>query len=199
MVNQITQLKNALGVGARANKYKVYFSFPNAVAPIAGVTTEILSLICHNCDGFPERSVGSSDIFVQGRKVTIPKQGENGGTWSATFYNDEEHKFRNSFLAWERAIDHVPTNVSTGNVNDVMTSLKVAQLDSANNETVVYTFYNVFVSSVGSIGFDGTSAADPETFQVTFTYSYYTSGVNADADSDNIESFNSATKNSSAF
>lgn len=199
MPNQITQLKNALGIGARANKYRVYFSFPSAVTPMPGIDTEMLSLLCNKCSGFPQSEVSQSEIWVAGRKLILPKQADsNGGDWTADFYNDEEHKIRNSFVKWLRAIDHMPTNTSVGMPSSVMTNLRVAQLDSANNETVVFNFYNVFVKSVSGFEFDGTSAADPETFTVTFTYSYFTQGTTNNPDADMLESYNIATKNTSA-
>lgn len=199
-MNQISQLKNALGIGARMNKYRVYFSFPSAVTPMPGVDTEVLSLVCNKCSGFPSSEIGSSELWIGGRKVLLPKQADsNGGDWTADFYNDEEHKIRNSFIKWMRAIDHLPTNMSSGVPGSVMTTLRVAQLDSANNETVVYNFYDVFVKSVSGIDFDGTSASDPEVFTVTFSYTYFTQGTTMNADDDAIEAYNNATKNSSAY
>lgn len=199
-MNQISQLKNALGIGARANKYRVYFSFPSAVTPMSGVDTEVLSLLCHKCDGFPSSEIGSSELWIGGRKVLMPKQADsNGGDWTADFYNDEEHKIRNSFIKWLRAIDHLPTNMSAGVPNSVMTTLRVAQLDSANNETVVYNFYDVFVKNVSGVSFDGTSASDPEVFTVTFSYTYFTQGTTMNADDNAIEAYNNATKNNSAY
>lgn len=200
MTNEISQLKNTLGIGARANKYRVYFSFPTAVTPMPGIDSKSLSLVCNRCDGFPQSEISSSELWIGGRKLIIPKQAEsNGGDWTADFYNDEEHKLRNSFVKWLRAIDHLPTNSSVGVPNTIMTTLRVAQLDSANNETVVYNFYDVFVKSVSAIEFNGTSPADPETFTVTFSYTYFTQGVTNNPDDNNIEDFNNATKNTSAY
>lgn len=199
MANQITKLKNALGIGARANRYRVYINFPNAVRRIPGVTDENLCVICSSCDGFPAETGQYSSVFSQGRKFNLPKQQDNGGDWNCTFYNDEAHKFRNSFLMWMKAIDHIPANSMTGSPADVMTDIKVAQLDSADNETVICTFYNVFVTEVGAITFDGGSAADVETFGVKFTYSHYTYGYNSNADRNEITSYNEATKNPTAY
>ena len=199
MANQITKLKNALGIGARANRYRVYFNFPNAVTRIQGVTDENLYVICNQCDGFPAESGQSSTVFSQGRKFQLPKQQDNGGDWNATFYNDEAHKYRNTFLMWMKAIDHIPANSTTGSPVDVMTDIKVAQLDSADNETVICTFHNAFVTEVGGIQFDGTSGADVETFSVKFTYSHYTYGYNSDADHNDITAFNNATENPVAY
>lgn len=199
MSNQITKLKNAIGIGARANRYRVYLNFPTAVTSIPGVTNENLCLVCSQCDGFPTESGQYSSVFSQGRKLNLPKQQENGGDWGCTFYNDEEHKYRNAFLMWMKAIDHIPANSMSGSPADIMTDIKVAQLDSADNETVVCTFYNVFVTEVAGITFSGESAADVETFTVKFTYSHYTYGTNSDADKNDIGAFNNATKNPTAY
>lgn len=199
-MNQISQLKNTLGIGARANKYRVYFSFPPAVTPMSGIDSQSLSLLCHKCNGFPQSEVASSDLWIGGRKLIIPKQAEsNGGDWTADFYNDEEHKIRNSFIKWLRAIDHLPTNSSIGVPSAVMTNLRVAQLDSANNETVVYNFHDVFVKSVSGVEFDGTSPSDPEVFTVTFSYTYFTQGITDNPDDDALEDYSTATRNNSAY
>ena len=100
MANQIAKLKNALGIGARANRYRVYFTLPSGVQRIQGVSEENLSLLCSSCDGFPASAGQSSSVFSQGRKFNLPKQQDNGGDWNATFYNDEAHRFRNTFLLW---------------------------------------------------------------------------------------------------
>ena len=100
---------------------------------------------------------------------------------------------------WMKAIDHIPANSMSGSPADIMTDIKVAQLDSADNETVVCTFYNVFVTEVAGITFSGESAADVETFTVKFTYSHYTYGTNSDADKNDIGAFNNATKNPTAY
>lgn len=199
MANQIAKLKNALGIGARANRYRVYFTLPSGVQRIQGVSEENLSLLCSSCDGFPATAGQSSSVFSQGRKFNLPKQQDNGGDWNATFYNDEAHRFRNTFLLWMKAIDHVPANSSTGSPISVMADISVAQLDSAENETVVCTFHDAFVTNVGAIAFDGTTSADVETFSVTFTYSYYTYGLSGTGDNDNIDDYNLATENPTAY
>lgn len=197
MTNRITKLKNALGIGARANRYRIYITFPTGLD--VGVTglSETCDILCKQCDGFPEVGADSSQVFTQGRSYYVPKQKENGGEFKATFYNSEDYNLKRAFTAWVKAIDHPIANTTTGSPSDVSVTLKVAQLDSAENETVVGCFYEAFVTNVAGQQFDGTSAADVEEFEVTWRYSYFLFGE----DSENMRpnQFNPATKNPVAY
>lgn len=193
MSNRITKLKNALGIGARANRYRVYITFPTGLDVGTYGLSETCDILCKSCDGFPAVEADISEVASQGRSYFVPKQKSNGGTWTASFYNSEAYDLKRAFIAWVKAIDHPISNTTTGSPADVSVTIKVAQLDSAENETVVGCFYEAFVTSVDGQSFDGTGTADVEEFNVTWQYSYFLFGT----DSENMRAneYNPATKN----
>lgn len=197
MTNRITKLKNALGIGARSNRFRVYITFPQGLDLSSTGLSETCDILCSKCDGFPEFGADSTEVHTQGRKLFIPKQGDNGGDWTATFYNSETHDLKRAFIAWAKAVDHPISNTTTGSPSDVSVTLKVAQLDSAENETVVGCFYEAFVTKVAGQDFDGSSAQDVEEFTVTWKYSWFNYGE----DSENMrpEQYTPATKNKTAY
>lgn len=197
MTNRITKLKNALGIGARANRFRIYITFPSGLDISGTGLSETCDILCKGCDGFPEVGADSTQVFTQGRSYFVPKQKENGGDFKATFYNSESYDLLRAFVAWAKAVDHPVSNTTTGSPADVSVTLKVAQLDSAENETVVGCYYEAFVTNVAGVTFDGSSAADVEEFEVTWKYSYFLYG----GDSENMrpDDYSPATKNPRAY
>lgn len=198
MSNEIAKLKNYLGIGARANKYRIYINFPSGV-PSTYANGDAFAVLCNKCDGFPSKTVDSSEVKSQGRSFFVPKQPSNGGDFGATFYNDEGHRMRNDFMAWAKAIDHIPANSSSGNLDAIMADIRVEQLDSANNPTNAVTYHHCFVTEVSAISFDGNSASDVETFDVKWKYSYYTYGMGNDSENDRVTENNVPTENAVAY
>ena len=198
MSNQIAKIKNYLGIGARANKYRVYINFPSAIMNTYA-NGDAYAVLCNACSGFPEEKVETTDIVSQGRTLKIPKQGTNGGEFTASFYNDEAHKMRNDFLAWKNSIGHIPANSASGDLDGVMADIRLEQLDSANNPTNAVTFHHCFVTGVSGIEFDGKTSADVETFTVTWTYSYFTHGMTNDPENNNVTDYSAPTENVVAY
>lgn len=197
MTNRITKLKNALGIGARNNRYRIYITFPNGLDLGTTGLSETCDILCTKCSGFPDVEADGTELKTQGRSYWVPKQKENGGDFTATFYNSESYDLKRAFVAWVKAVDHPVSNTTTGSPADVSVTLKVAQLDSAENETVVGCFYEAFCIKVAGQDFDGSSAADVEDFEVTWKYSYFLYGE--DSENNRPEQFNPATKNPKAY
>ena len=66
MTNRITKLKNALGIGARANRYRIYVTFPTGLD--VGSLREDLTLFLNR-----KRTVESSKQPSITQKTTISK------------------------------------------------------------------------------------------------------------------------------
>ena len=197
MTNRITKLKNALGIGARSNRFRIYITFPAGLDVSAMGLSETCDILCKSCDGFPESKADSSEVKTQGRSYFVPKQADNGGDFKATFYNSETYDLYRAFVSWVKAVDHPVSNTTTGSPSDVSVTLKVAQLDSAESETIVGCYYEAFCTSVANIQFSGDSASDPEEFEVTWKYSYFLFGE--DSENNRPSEYNPATKNPVAY
>lgn len=189
MANKVTELKQALGPGARANKYRLHFHIPQAVPQTADLSTwDTLAV----SSSFPEKTIGTIIASNQGRDLRLPGDTSFPETWEVTLYNTEGHDLRRAILEWMRSTDHFQDNMHSGVPNEVMTTMAVSQLDSAMNETVRYTFHNVWPSSVGSIELSDETKDTIQQFTVTFTFSDWVVG---DGELDKPLQFNSPTKN----
>ena len=114
MTNRISEIKNTIGAGARSNKFRVYFSFPDVIdISTTGITREA-NVLCFS-SSLPERTVGQIEVWNLGRKLIIPGDTTFQNNWDCQFYNTEEHNLRRAFLAWQKACDHAETGTQTLN------------------------------------------------------------------------------------
>jgi len=189
MANKLAELKSALGSGARANKYRVNFSVPAAVATSSNLQN--VDALCKAAN-FPAMTLGKIEVFNQGRKLIIPGDTAYENAWTLTFYNTEDHALRKDMIAWMRAADHFQNNSHSGNPTALMGELSVEQLDSAGNPTAKYTFHNVFVEGVGELAVGDDTADTIQEFDVTFSF---TDWVVGDGEFNTPEAGNAATLN----
>lgn len=173
MSNKISELKNAIGAGARPNKYRINFSIPAAVPTVSDLSTA--NILC-KAASFPAMSIGVIEVFNQGRKLPLPGDTTFENSWSLTFYQTEDHSLRRDMIAWMHSADDFQRNAHSGNPNSILGELSVEQLDSAGNGTVKYTFHNVFVSSVDEVSLTDDPDGNVQEFSVTFTFSDWVVG-----------------------
>lgn len=188
-MGKILELKQALGPGARANKYRVHFNIPNAVPKTADLQTfDTLAIAA----SFPSKSIGMIETFNQGRKLVLPGDTSYSNQFTVELYNTEEHNLRRAILEWMRSADHFQDNMHSGMPIEVMTDMAVSQLDSAMNETVRYTFHGVFPQEISEISIGDDQQDTITRTSVTFAY---TDWVVADGDLDRPLSYNTRTGN----
>ena len=188
-MGKILDLKQALGPGARANKYRVNFNIPPAVPKTADLST--VDTLC-NAATLPQKSIGPIEVWNQGRKLVLPGDTAYPNEWTLTFYNTEEHNIRRAILEWMRSIDHFQDNMHSGVPIEIMTTLSVSQLDSAMNETVRYSFHCCWPKEVSEITVGDSEENQIQTFTVNFAYTEWVIG---DSELDKPLQYNSATKN----
>lgn len=173
MANKVAELKRALGPAARANKYRVNFSVPQAVPTQSDLST--VDTLCRS-SSFPSASIGQIEVFNQGRKLIIPGDTSYTNTWTLTFYQTEDHGIRRDMIAWMKAADHFQDNNHSGNPTAILGELSVEQLDSQDKPTVRYTFHNVFVQEIGEISLTDDTDSGAMEFDVTFSFTDWTVG-----------------------
>jgi hypothetical protein len=189
MANRLAELKNALGAGARANKYRVNFAVPAAVPTASNL--QHVDALC-KASNFPSMTIGQIEVFNQGRKLILPGDTTYTNSWTLSFYNTEDHALRKDMIAWMKAADHFQNNTHSGNPAALMGELSVEQLDSAGNPTAKYTFHNVFVQEVGELAVGDDQVDTIQEFDVTFSF---TDWVVGDGTLNNPAAGNSATLN----
>lgn len=188
----ISELKTALGAGARPNKYRINFSIPSAVSTSSDLSTA--DALCQ-ATTFPGKTIGQIEVWTQGRKLVIPGDTSFSNTWNVTFYENEDHGLRRDLLAWMKACDDFQVNSHSGNPTAVLGELSVEQLDSAGNATVKYTFHNVFPQDIAEVSLDDSTVDTIQTFDVTFSF---TDWVVGDTEEDSPNTATAATKNDTA-
>lgn len=193
MSNKISELKNALGAGARPNKYRVNFSIPTAVPTKSDLS--VADALCKSST-FPSMTIGQIEVFNQGRKLVIPGDTTYTTTWTLEFYLTEDHALRKDLISWMKSSDHFQNNQHSGNPTAVLGEMSVEQLDSAGNPTVKYTFHNVFVQEVAEVSLADDTQDTAQTFSVTFSF---TDWIVGDKELNEPLSGNSATKNDVAI
>ena len=167
MGNKVAELKNALGPAARPNKYRLNFSIPSIVATSANLSDA--DALC-KAASFPTVSIGQIEVFNQGRKLVLPGDTVYENTWTLTFYQTEDHALRKDMISWMKAADNFKENTHSANPGTLMGELSVEQLNADGEPTVKYTFFNVFVQSVGEVAVSDETQDTAMEFDVTFSF-----------------------------
>jgi hypothetical protein len=169
----VEQLKNALKTnGAKTDKFTIRFGTP------AGDNSLILGvdgpLLCKSAN-FPEKDIGSADVWIQGRKLPLPGDTTYPESWEVEFYNTTDHKLRQMFITWMDKIDNYETNTHTCNPNMFMVDADVIQLACDGSVAAGYTFHNMYPSQIGQVEVNGETINSIQMFRVQFKFSHWTS------------------------
>ena len=161
----ITGLKTTLGMGARANKYRV------DISGSGGVRGAFVDVLCKST-AIPARAFNDIAVWNQGRLVNIAGDVDFSGTWSCTFIDDENHSLRGAVLAWMEQIDSSKTHSRRVSAhNDYMKTAILQQLSTIDNTpTATYVFEDVWPKSISDSSLDD-SNGDLIEFTVEFEYS----------------------------
>ena len=166
MANVVSELKQALGAGARSSKYRINLNMP----PAAGANNgKLINTLC-NASSFPGLSIGPIEVYSQGRKLVLPGETTFETTWSVTFYQTEDHQLRKDFLKWLKVIDDFQNNKHQGDLASLMVEASVSQLDHNEEVTSTYVFEGLFPVSVDSIDVSDSQQNEIQTFQVQFNF-----------------------------
>ena len=162
----IQSLKTTLGMGARANKYRVTINGTGDKFAVG----EIGDILCKSTT-IPGRSFADIEVWNQGRLTIVAGDAQFDGTWTCTFYDKQDHSLRQSFINWMEYIDSV-VNHARGAVDhsSYMNDAMVEQLNTTNNETTAtYTFLDVYPKSISDSALSDESS-DIIEFSVEFNY-----------------------------
>jgi len=163
--SKISQLKNTLGMGARANKYRVII---NGVG--GGPSGPMVDTLAKST-AIPGRSFHEVEIWNQGRLTVIAGDADFSGTWTVTFMDTEDHSLRGQFIDWMEFIDSVANNSrGAGDHSSYMTTAMVQQLSTIDNGVMAtYTFEDIWPKSISdsSLSDDGTDMIE---FSVEFNF-----------------------------
>jgi hypothetical protein len=190
MATTIRNLADTLGAGARANKYRVIFSFPPALS--GDTALEEVDVLAKSALA-PSKEVGQIQLWNQGRKLVIPGDTVYDNTWALDFYLDESHGLRHDFVKWMDAADNFQKNQHSGNPLEVMVDLKVQQLDSMGNPTATYTLHHCFPQNVGEVTYADDTPDTVAEFNVVFSYTDWVLGTSEYSNYTPIDGVGNAT------
>ena len=173
-MSTINELSKVLGAAARANKYRVSFTWPTGFQG----STDLQSVdVLAKATNAPTRELGQIELWNQGRKLIVPGDTVYDNAWSVDFYLTEDHQLRYDLIKWMDACDNFQANKHSGDPSQIFAELRVEQLDSAGNVTAQYTLHNAFPQTVGEVAYGADSADTPAEFNVIFAYSDWVTGT----------------------
>ena len=167
---------NLIGGGARANQFRVTITAPPGVA--IGLDVRRTSFLVRSAN-LPAQTLGEIAIPFRGRTIHIAGDRTFDDMWTTTFMNDTDFMIRNAIERWSNGINDLAENTGVIAPADYQTDLTVEQLDRDDTVLKSYIFRSAWPTSVSTIDLTSESAADIETFDVTWRYQHFeASGVN---------------------
>lgn len=158
----INEMKNAIGGGARSNKYRVY------IEKVGDAKTA--DLLCKSAS-FPGKTLGEIEVWNQGRKFLIPGDTSFTNEWQLSFYNTQDHNLRIQFINWMQQIDNFQANTHSTTPAAVVVDMKVFQIKADGTEGQGYIFHNVFPKDIGEITLEDETPDAIQEFDVSFSFS----------------------------
>lgn len=159
------------GGGARPNLFKATINFP----AYAGGDVELTSFLCKTA-ALPQSSTATVPVSFRGRELKIAGD-RTFDDWTVNIINDTDFQIRDSFERWMNGINAHAANTGLTNPVDYQADLLVDQLDRDESVIKRYVFRGAFPIVVGEISLDYDNTNTIETFEVTFSYQYWTSNT----------------------
>lgn len=175
MATAINDFKAHLtGGGARANHFETILTLPSWVGG-SGDAARSAQFLCHAAQ-LPASNIGDIPVPYRGREVHIAGE-RTFEPWTVSIYNDTDFTIRDRLEAWIEGIQNSRYTEGKMNPTDYQTQMQVKQLDRNGTEIKQYQFINAYPTSIGAIelSYDGGNAI--ESFDVTFTFDYWTTNI----------------------
>lgn len=163
-----------IGGGARPNQFRVELTFPSFVS--AGTLVGINSQFLCKAATLPASTIENMQILYRGRQVNLAGE-RSFAPWGVTIYNDTTFTIRNALEAWSSGIQNHGLTTGRTNPRDYQVDLLVHQLDRNGGTIKSYKFVDAYPTAIGAIGVDYDTSNAIETFDVEFTYNYWTSNT----------------------
>jgi PKD repeat protein len=192
--SSIANLKDTLGLGARANLFEVSLAFPIGVTGNASdawngpdqtlITATNVNILVKAAQ-VPAFTIGTIEVpYKAGRRIKIPGD-RTFADWTVTVINDENHVARRAFTAWINMISKGNYNSATkSSVKNYYRDLTVTQLKGSGNTVRVYKLIDAFPTDVSGVDLSMDSTDTLSEFTVNFQYQYLKAGTLAEVNSE---------------
>lgn len=184
--SSLLELKDTLGLGARANLFEVSLSLPIGLSvnaadawqgPLATAITSSNLVLLVKAAQVPAFTIGTIEVpYKAGRRIKIPGD-RTFADWTITVINDEKHVARRVFTAWIDMISRGNYNSATKSVvKNYYTDLTVTQLKGSGNAVRIYKLNDAFPTDVSGVDLSMDSTDTLSEFTVNFQYQYLKAG-----------------------
>ena len=167
-----------LGGGARSNQFRAFMHFPSFV-PVGALEGARAQFLCKAAQ-LPGSVITDIPVQYRGREVHFAGE-RTFQPWTVTFYNDTSFGLRNAFETWQSGIQRYSSTNGITNPVDYQQELEIHQLDRNGAVIKVYKFADAYPTNISAIQLDF-DQPNIETFDVEFTYNYFTSNTGTDTD-----------------
>lgn len=168
MAFNINEMRSQLVYGgARQNLFQVRINNP------ANASGDLKTPFMVQAAQIPESTLGVIPVFYFGRQMKLAGD-RTFGDWTVTIINDEDFLIRNAMEEWSNRINRLERNVR--DINRYKSNATVIQYAKDGTAIREYTFDGIFPSIVSQIDLDWGQTDQIESFQVTFSYDYWTVG-----------------------
>jgi hypothetical protein len=168
--------------GARPSLFNVRLSTPQGIG-IDTASTQKFEFVCRTAE-LPASTIGQFEIPYFGRKIKLAGDREFGA-WQVNVMNDEDFSVRALFEKWSNAMNRLVSNVRDPNVSseNYKSDLSVIQYSKDGSVIRSYNIIGAFPTEIGGIALDWDTTNNIETFPVSFSYDYWTPGVESSSKS----------------
>lgn len=174
-VNTLSQIKAAIGIGARPNLFRVSFSGGFA----QGLDSSTFSILVKAAQ-LPGSTHGTIEVPTGGGRRYKIAGDRTFAEWTTTVLNDSAMNARRAIEAYQTNFVYADyetfASVSPGGrtTDALLTTVTVIQLNQAGAAARTYTLNNCFVSDISAVdlSYDSTDAISEYT--VTWVYDYFT-------------------------
>lgn len=167
----LQQLKSALSMGARANKYRIMLG-----APVGPTGEDVLIDTLGKAGAIPAKTIGQIEIWTQGRKLVVAGDATFENAWNLTFWNTQDHHLRDTFDKWLLYIDDMEAHSRGADTHEsYMTEVaKIIQLNTTDNsEMATYEFRNLWPTGISAMDMGDDQQDSITEFSVDFAYSHW--------------------------
>ena len=163
-----------IGGGARPNSFYVQLTFPSYVG-LGAVAGQQAQFLCFAAS-LPESSIEQITTLYRGRPVNFAGE-RTFQPWTVSIYNDTSFNIRNALETWQNGIQNYSTTEGRTAPSEYQVDLSVHQLDRAGAIIKSYKFVDSMPLNIGSIQLSYENQNQIETFDVQFSYNYFTSNT----------------------
>lgn len=166
MAFNINEMRSQLVYGgARQNLFQVRIDNP------ANSSANFKTPFMVQAAQIPESQLGVIPVFYFGRQMKLAGD-RTFGDWTVNVINDEDFLIRNAMEEWSNRINRLERNVR--DIDRYKTNATVIQYGKDGTKIREYKFNGIFPSVISPIELDWGTTDQIETFQVTFSYDYWT-------------------------